>query len=416
MQKIEYKAFPGFLHGNVVAPASKSVLQRALAAAFLAGDNSIIDGYTPSNDVDAAIEIIRSLGADVVINQQQLSISSGRQLQASNIHTGESGLSTRLFTPLAALSGNQIQFSGSGSILKRSMHFMVDAMAQFGVEMTTNNGFMPYTIAGKLQAGKALIDGSQSSQLISGLLMALPLLKESSLIEVSNLASKPYIDLTLQVMKEFGVYAENQNYTSFFIQGNQSYKSRNFWAEGDWSGAAFWFVAAAVSGDIRISGLNFNSMQADKRILEALELAGVDYFTQNNDFLVKQSFVRPFVFDATHCPDLFPPLAVLAAYAQGKSTLKGVTRLFEKESNRALAIENEFLKQGVRVRIEDDEMHIWGGKVIGGQLFDAHNDHRMAMAGALLALKAEQPIVVVGADAVAKSYPDFFSHLQALLH
>lgn len=416
MHTSEYKTISGFLQGSVAAPASKSVLQRAVAAAFLAGGKSTLDGYTHSNDVDVAIQIIRSLGADVTMSNQQLSITRSAFGRSNKIYTGESGLSTRLFTPLAALTGNEIHFSGSGSILKRSMQFMVEALAQFGVEMHTNNGFMPYTIKGKLRAAKAYIDGSQSSQLISGLLMALPLLNDDSFIEVNNLASKPYIDLTLQVMNEFGVKAENLNYQSFFIPGNQHYDSANFWVEGDWSGAAFWFVAAAISGDILISGLDNNSMQADKRILEALDLASVGYALQNKDFIVRQAEIKPFVFDATHCPDLFPPLAVLAAYANGKSSIKGVSRLFGKESNRALAIANEFLKQGIKVHIDGDEMIIWGGKVSGGQNFDAHNDHRMAMAGAILALKAENPITVVGADAVAKSYPDFFNHLKLLLH
>ena len=415
MQQISsYKIGSAFLKGEIKAPISKSVLQRVIAATFLARGESRIFSYTLSDDVDVALNIIKNLGADLSISKSEIIVKGGNWNLSHELNVGEAGLSTRMFTPIAALSGREIKFVGEGSILKRPMDFMVKPLAQFGVELQTNNSFLPFTINGKLHGAEAFIDGSKSSQLLTGLLMALPLAEQNSLLHVQDLKSIPYIELTLDIMKQFGVYLEHDDFKVFRIKGNQHYNAIDFTPEGDWSGAAFWFVAAAINGDIQISGLKSDSKQADIQILNALSLANVNFTYKDGQYQINKSAIKAFEFDATHCPDLFPPLVVLAAYAEGKSRILGVERLFQKESNRALALQTEFQKQGIRIEIVGNEMIIQGGRPNGGQVFSSYNDHRMAMAGAILAQDAKKPIEINNVNCVSKSYPKFYDDLFRL--
>lgn len=264
-----------------------------------------------------------------------------------------------------------------------------------------------------MMGGTANIDGSLSSQILTGLLMAAPLAKQDVTLNVANLKSRPYIDMTIEVMQQFGVEVENNSYQHFRVKANHQYKPYELRAEGDWSGAAFFLVAGVIAGKLRVENISSASKQADKDIVKAIKLAGGRITEGNGYFEVEKSPLKAFSFDATNCPDLFPPLAVLAAACKGTTLLKGVSRLTHKESNRAMAIQNEFAKAGISVVIEGDEMYIKGATPRACTM-ESYNDHRMAMAAATLALIASGPIAISTPQCVAKSYPEFWEHLENL--
>jgi 3-phosphoshikimate 1-carboxyvinyltransferase len=405
---------PATFSGSIKAPPSKSYLQRAIAIAAMANHAIEIDGYAPSKDVDAAISIAKNMGAEVEIHQQKTIIQG--HFNAANIsiiHCGEAGLSTRMFAPIVALKEEKVIVTGEGSLLKRPMHMVIEALQQLGKSVKSNNGLLPLEISGKLIPQKIKIDASESSQLLTGLLIALPFANGDSEIEVRQLNSIPYIQMTLAILQHFGINIQHNNYQYFFIKGNQNVQSTNYTAEGDWSGAAFHLVAAAIAGYVLLEGLNKNSAQADKAILEALEKAGARInWISDTSIKIEKEKLSAFDFDATHCPDLFPPLAALAANCNGISKIKGIHRLLHKESNRALSIQSELQKLGIKVELKNDEMLIYGGKISGGKIF-SHNDHRIAMMGAVLALNAQAPVEIEAAEAIQKSYPAFFEDFIA---
>lgn len=390
-------------------PPSKSYLQRAIAIAAMANHAVEIDGYAPSKDADAAIAIVKNMGAEVEIHQQKIIVKGNfNAANISAIHCGEAGLSARMFAPVVALKEKKTIITGEGSLLKRPMHMVIEALQQLGKSVKSNNGLLPLEISGKLIAQKIKIDASESSQLLTGLLIALPFAAGNSEIEVRHLNSIPYIQMTLDILQQFGINIQHTNYRYFFIEGNQKVQSNNYTVEGDWSGAAFHLVSAAIAGDVELEGLNKNSIQADKAILEALEKAGAKvYWISDNTIKTEKGKLNAFELDATHCPDLFPPLTALAANCNGISKIKGIHRLLHKESNRALSIQSELKKLGINVELKNDEMWIYGGKISGGKIY-SHNDHRIAMMGAVLALNADAPIEIEAAEAIQKSYPAFF--------
>jgi len=255
------------------------------------------------------------------------------------------------------------------------------------------------------------VDGSVSSQLLTGLLMALPRARGDSRLKVKDLKSTPYIDMTLELLERFGVFVQHAGYETFSIKGNQTYSCEEYSVEGDWSGAAFLLIAGAVGGSVTVTGLDIASPQADRKILDALRAAGAGVKLSGNTVEVVNKELRGFEFDATHCPDLFPPLVVLACNCTGTTVLTGVERLVHKESNRAAALEKEFSSLGAVIRIDGNRMEIDGVTLDGG-VIDSHNDHRIAMAGAVAALNARGDVTVRGYECVAKSYPDFFEDLS----
>ena len=398
---------------RISAPASKSYLQRALAIAALTKGTTTLENVSWCNDTLAANKIIEDLNARVFDEGANVRIQSEAvRFNRNHFTAGESGLCIRMFSPVLALSGQPIVFTGEGSLLNRPVELISEAMEQLGVMVQSNGGLLPITIHGKLKPGSVCIDGSLSSQLLTGLLIVLPLLRGNSTIVVDNLKSKPYVDMTLSVMRHFGIEITHENYKVFHIKGDQQYKPAVYAVEGDWSSAAFFLVAGAVKNGITVTNLNSNSLQADKEVLTALKRAGANILTDNHSVTVLKGGLNAFEFDATHCPDLFPPLSCLASQCNGTSTLKGVSRLTHKESNRAETIQKEFSKMGVPVYLSGDIMKIEGATLKGATV-DSHNDHRIAMAGAVMNLfKDEGEIEIVNAQAVKKSYPGFFDDLK----
>ena len=409
---------PSAIKGTLKAPASKSMTQRVIAAALLADGQSIIHNPSYCDDSLAAMSIAVGLGARVEPQVNELKINGSAVLKEPKLNCGESGLAIRMFSPIAALYPDEINMVGANSLKKRPMFMIEEALNQLGVKCTSSGGFLPLTIEGPIVGGHCEIDGSVSSQLLTGLLMALPLAAGNSEIRVNNLKSKPYIDMTIQILKSFGISVENRDYSLFRIQGNQKYIPQSYTVEGDWSGGAFLLVAGAINGQLCVRGLRSDSMQSDKLIVNALENAGAHIISGENQIEITRSELKAFEFDATESPDLFPPLVALASYCEGISTIKGVSRLIYKESDRAKALQEEFSKMGIKIEINDDLMFVIGGKPQGARV-ESHDDHRIAMAIAVASLGATAKVSIRDSQCVAKSYPGFFDdlrHVGAVVH
>ena len=413
------KIIPGKITGNINAPTSKSSMQRACAAALLNEGVTTIINPGNSNDDRAALGVIENLGAKINYeNDNSLTIQSDGVMPVSGtMNCGESGLGIRMFTPIAALSKEEILITGSGSLLTRPMDFFDEIFPQLEIAVKSNAGKLPIQIKGPLQPGDITIDGSLSSQFLTGLLMAYGKAATKPVtITVNNLKSKPYIDLTLQVMKHFGYTVINNQYESFEIHPVQQPAKQliSYTVEGDWSGAAFLLVAGAIAGEITVTGLDVFSTQADKAILQALSMSEAVMSVEEKQIVIGPGKLKAFHFDATDCPDLFPPLVALAACCEGTTVIEGVSRLAHKESNRGLTLQKEFGKMGIEVILQDDLMLVKGGNGLKGANVHSNHDHRIAMACAVAALRADGDTIIGEADAINKSYPDFYEHLKTL--
>jgi 3-phosphoshikimate 1-carboxyvinyltransferase len=387
--------------------------QRAIAAALLADGQSIIHNPSYCDDSLAAMSIAVGLGARVEPQVNELKIFGSSILKEPKLNCGESGLAIRMFSPIAALYPAEITMVGANSLKKRPMFMIEEALNQLGVKCKSSGGFLPLTIQGPIVGGSCEIDGSVSSQVLTGLLMALPLAAKSSDIKVKNLKSKPYIDMTIQILKSFGITVENNDYSLFHIPGNQKYIPQNYTVEGDWSGGAFLLVAGAINGQLCVKGLRKDSMQSDVSIIKALENAGAQMIISDDQIEITRSELKAFEFNATDSPDLFPPLVALASYCEGISAIKGVSRLIFKESDRARSLKEEFGKMNVNIEVKDDMMYVTGGNPHGAKV-ESHDDHRIAMAVAVSSLGATGKVSIRDSQCVAKSYPSFFDDLRQL--
>jgi 3-phosphoshikimate 1-carboxyvinyltransferase len=426
---------PSAVKGSLFAPASKSSMQRACAAALVSTGTTILQNPGTSNDDLAALDVIAKLGAVVHAEENGIIFikSEGVRPVSGELQCGESGLGVRMFTPVAALSAQPLRINGSGSLLVRPMHFFDEIFPSLGISITTKEGRLPFNIQGPLKPANIEIDGSLSSQFLTGLLMAYAGAGASNVsIRVNNLRSRPYIDLTLQVMRSFNMHVpENRNYEEFYFppeysRGEHSRGTerasaslstqRTYTVEGDWSGASFLLVAGAVAGEIEVQGVMKTSTQADKKIIDALLDAGANVQVSDDKVYISRSRLEAFHFDATDCPDLFPPLVALAAHCRGITRIRGLRRLKHKESDRGLTLREEFDKLGTRIDLQDDEMLVYGngGVFVKDHALHSHHDHRIAMACAVACLRADLPVEIQHAEAVNKSYPDFFRHLQRI--
>ncbi|MEY3187371.1 MAG: 3-phosphoshikimate 1-carboxyvinyltransferase [Bacteroidota bacterium] len=411
---------PSGVHGSIRSPRSKSDMQRACAAALLHHGRTTILDPGRSNDDLAALDVIAKLGAEVQdLGDEIIITSKGVNPSETEINCGESGLGIRMFTPIAALSNKQLSIVGKGSLVNRPMDFFDEIFPQLDITITTNHGKLPLQVKGPLVPKNIEVDGSLSSQFLTGLLMAYAASNAKDVtITVRDLKSKPYIDLTLRVLKDFGMNVPIvQNHETYYFSAHENTAKQGeftYAIEGDWSGAAFLFVAGAISHQIVIEGMRSDSVQADMKILEAIKDAGAGLQLDGNNYTVTPAALKAFEFDATECPDLFPPLVALATYCDGITKIKGVRRLTHKESNRGLTLQDVFGKMGIQIDLEDDLMLVHGGKQPKGASVHSHHDHRIAMAAAVAALGADGAVTIADAEAIDKSYPAFYNDLIQL--
>ncbi len=402
------------LSGKINIPSSKSDSQRALLAAALSSGTSIISNVGPSDDEQNILKCIQSLGAGVQVNQDEILVQGiahfPKQLE---LNCGESGLGLRLLTSICAAHEGTHRISGEGSILTRDHSFFEQHFPTMGVNVISNGGKLPLEIRGQLKSGKYTVDGSQSSQYISGLLMAFPLLEGDTELTIDDLKSKPYVDMTIETLKAFGVNIQEEG-NRYLIRGNQTYQPTNYTIESDWSSASYWLVAAALGHELELTGLNLESKQADLAMLQALKNANCHVHRSSNSIHIDGTARKAFVFDAIDCPDLFPALVALAAGCEGVSKISGVNRLKNKESDRGNVLQQEYAKLGLKIEIEGSDMIIFGGSELHGGSVNSHNDHRIAMCLGITATFINDEVKLLNADAVSKSYPMFWNDLDQL--
>ncbi|MBO7199310.1 MAG: 3-phosphoshikimate 1-carboxyvinyltransferase [Alistipes sp.] len=406
------------LCGEVTPPCSKSYAQRALAAALLAEGRTTLRGIELCRDTRSAIDAIEKLGARVEIKDDNtLVIEGGLKPVTNRLNVGESGLAARLFTPIAALGGEAMTIDGEGTLKHRPMAMMVSPLRDLGVEVRDGGGRLPIEVKGPISGGRIVVDGSISSQFITGLLIALPLAQRDTTVEVRDAVSTPYIDMTLETLERFGVEIMHNDgdYTEFYIEGNQQFTPVDYTIESDWSAAAFVMVAAAIAGEVTVKNISTLSRQADTAVCRALERAGASIIIEEDSITVAHRDLEAFTFDATNSPDLFPALVALAAAADGVSTIYGIERLRGKESDRGEVLRDEYKRLGIHIELDYDEnvMRVVGGKPHAAEV-DSHGDHRIAMSLALTALRIEDEVVIRNRECVAKSYPSFFEDIEML--
>ena len=449
MAEVLYKGFR-FIDGDQVhMPVSKSFAQRAVIAAALADGVSHLKGYSSCGDNDAALDVARELGAEVELDGDMLTIkgisASLGCLSKERLHVGESGLLTRMMLPLMAqLSSSSVELTGEKTLLGRPLTGAKEILTAFELNACPSGPSsaedeplrVPMTISGPLKAGRAEISGKHGSQLISGLLMALPFADRNSSLIVHEPKSIPYMFITLEVLKKFGIKTGNDMLGGrdflesdgdwslctemvFKIKGGQKYKAADIDLEGDWSAAANFLVAGALFGRTEIEGLDTTSLQADLSIMDILMDAGASLSQTDGErgtVTAQRAPLRAFNVDASNCPDLFPIISVLAAFCQGTSRIEGVGRLANKESDRAQAILQMLTQMGVSAEIEGDALLVEGfslaerllGKgLLRGGAYTSRHDHRMVMALKVAALGADGPIEIDDEDCVAKSFPGF---------
>lgn len=408
----------GSINGIITPPSSKSYAQRAIALALLAEGRTVLRNIEFCKDTRSALKCIETLGAKVeFIDESTIAIEGGLNPKSNTLYVGESGLATRLFTPIASLNRSPITIQGEGTLLYRPMTMMVDPLRQLGVTVRDGGGYLPIEVQGPIHGGEITVDGSISSQFITGLLLALPLAEEDTTLHVTSPVSTPYIDMTIDTARRFGIeIMQNEgDYTQFFIEGNQKYIPTDLAIEGDWSGASTMLVAGAIAGEVTVKNISTLSKQADTAICRALERAGAGLIIEQDSITVSKRDLRAFEFDATNSPDLFPALAALAAAAEGESVIIGTERLRHKESDRAETIRSEYEKLGIEVDIsEENIMKIRGGEIRPATVF-SHNDHRIAMSLAVSALRCKGEVRIENAECVEKSYPTFFEDLESII-
>lgn len=408
------KITPSVLSGKVKVPPSKSFAHRAVLAAFLSGGECKINNIRLSEDIAATLDCAKELGAEFESDSKKSNVLISRKQNSPcgkiRLDCGESGSTLRFLIPIALCFGENLEFTGRGRLMERPMKPYFDIFDEKGIKYSLKKSSL--SIKGKLSAGDFKIDGSISSQFITGLLFALPLLDgDSRIIIEGNLTSKGYIDITLDVLKKFGIQITNDNYQSFTIKGNQQYKARNYTVEGDFSQAAFFLTAGAIGCDIVCTGLKENSLQGDKKIIDVIRQTGatVEKVGTNGFKATATANMHGITVDADEIPDLVPIMAVLLAFCKGESRIVNAARLRIKESDRLAAICSVLKALGADITEGEDFLIINGTQVLSGSTVSSHNDHRIAMAAAIAACRCEGEVAIKGAKkSVKKSYPDFF--------
>lgn len=408
---MEVKITPKKLIGRVSAPSSKSASHRVMIAAALAGGVSELSNISSSKDIEATAGAMTALGANILCDDGVYTVMGIKTpAEKAVVDCCESGSTLRFIIPIAAALGCECEFRGSGKLPERPITPYIREMGKHGVTITREEGVMPFSMSGKLTGGEYELEGNISSQFITGLLFALPLCAENSVIRLTlRLESKPYVDMTVDTLKLFGIEigeSEGENgFPIYTVKGGQKYRSANCTVEGDYSQAAFFFAANALGSEVIIDNLNENSVQGDKKILEIIEKIG---YNKNNGKL------SAFTADVSDIPDLVPILAVLGCFTDGTSRIVGAERLKIKECNRLSAISEAMNNIGGKVKVCGDSLEIEPVEKFRGGKIEGCNDHRIVMASAIASTMAEGEIIITDAEAVQKSYPNFWNDFRSL--
>ena len=410
------KIITSFPKGMVTPPPSKSLAHRAVICAALAAcgprcGESIISNIALSEDIGATLGGIQALGARWEIIGGELRILPGNRAAAPVINCGESGSTLRFLLPLAAVLGEQAVFRGRGRLMERPLDVYERLFAEANISLVREGNTV--IMQGTLQSGVFSLPGDISSQFVSGLLLALPLLKgDSEILLTTALESKPYVDMTIAVMRLFGVKVTWQEPFRIQVPGGQCYCPSKYEVEADYSQAAYFLAAAALGQEVRCTGLNPNSMQGDRAMLDVLKDMGAQIIWKDGAVEVKAKKLRCVNVDAREIPDLVPPIAALCCFCEGKSQIINAGRLRLKESDRLSAMATELQKLGANVEESPDSLCIEGAPTLAGGRVDSHNDHRIAMSLALAAIRCKNTVELCGAGSVRKSYPNFWEDFE----
>ncbi len=415
---------PSSVTGEVSAPPSKSYTHRAVILASLAAGESIIENPLVSDDTLYTIDACRLLGADIALKGNRLRIiGTGGQIRVApdrqRIFAGNSGSTIRMVAPLAALAQTKVVFDGDDRLRQRPIGDLLSALESLGVRARSlsNNGYPPIEIqGGKFKRGEITIPGRVSSQHVSSLLMIAPYTENGLRIKIAHgLRSRPYIDITLDVMQAFGVEAVNRDYKEFLVKGGQGYKGRHYRIEGDYSSAAYFLAAGATGGQpVALNNLKADSIQGDRHFLTILsEMGGSVEYQKEQVRISRHKKLTGVTVDMGDYPDLVQTVAVVAAYAHGKTKITNIGHLRFKETDRLSDTAAELVKMGIRADVTENTIVVYGEKPKGAEI-EAHGDHRMVMGFAIAALFADGNSTINGAEAVTKSYPRFFTDLASL--
>ena len=415
--------FPGTPRGTVKIPASKSLAHRAVICAALANGKSHLTNLTRSNDINATLSGMAALGAQInAVSEDEVIITGQGKPTASALLTvdcGESGSTLRFFIPIFALTGQKVRFICHGRLPQRPQSVYQQIFAEQGLHFApfADDEGAGWELQGSLQPGNFTLAGDVSSQFISGLLFALPLLDGDSTIHIQPpFESRSYVELTLATLRNFGVTATWQDNFTLLIPGNQQYQPSAQQIEGDFSQLAFWAVLGAINNEVTLCGVNHNSAQGDRKIIEIIRQMQGEVEETADGYICRPGRLQAAAVDLADCPDLGPILTVLAAFAEGETRLYNAGRLRIKESDRIADVECELARFGISTHSTQNELFISGGNadLTADAPCQAHTDHRIVMALSVLATVCSRPTVIHNAEAINKSYPNFFQDLQNL--
>ncbi|KMT22725.1 3-phosphoshikimate 1-carboxyvinyltransferase [Clostridium cylindrosporum] len=410
------KITPKSLTGTVTIPPSKSLSHRAIICAALANGESSVDNIIFSDDIIATSKAMESLGVKMNMKDSSIEIQGNDSLKLVNpeIDCIESGSTLRFIIPIALLTSEEVTFKGRGRLTTRPLTTYYNIFDKEGITYDTRSG-LPLKVKGSLKPSVYEVEGNISSQFITGLMFTLPLLNgDSSIKIIGELESKGYVDLTIDVLKQYGVEIQNNNYEEFIIKGNQKYKAQNYRVEGDYSQVAFFIVAGLLGGEITCLDMRADSLQGDREIIDIVRTMGGRVDVLEDKIIVYPSKTHGATIDASQCPDLVPIIATLAALSEGETRIINAARVRIKESDRLEAMRSELNKIGADVKETPDGLVIKGKFLLDGGVVDGWNDHRIVMAMAMASIRCTSDLIIEGSEAIKKSYPTFFEDFRKL--
>lgn len=406
------------LNGKIIIPPSKSLSHRSIIAAGLSDGISRIENIILSKDIIATSSCMKQINAEYIYEKDGYVIKGNNgnfNVETSPIfECNESGSTLRFMIPLGTLVNKSSIFLGEGKLKTRPLNPFIEIFKNQELKYEYEDR-LPLKIDGTLKSGEFNVRGDISSQFITGLMYTLPLLDGDSVINITtHLESKGYLDLTMDVLKDFGIIIENINYEKFIIKGNQKYKSTNYRVEGDYSQVAFWIVAGLLSGSITCKDMKKNSSQGDKEVIDIIKRMNGKISFENNEIKIEKSKTVGTVIDGSQCPDIIPVLAVLASVSEGETRIINASRLRIKECDRLRAITSELNKLGADITELEDGLIIRGKNKLNGGIVQGWNDHRIVMSLSIASLVCDNPVFIEGSDAIIKSYPHFFEEFKNL--